>query len=68
MKTVIYPGTFDPITNGHVDLVETLAKTIADDLLSRFPIQRLCVRIEKPDAIHEAESVGIEIERLRIST
>ena len=20
--TVIYPGTFDPITNGHVDLVE----------------------------------------------
>lgn len=22
MKTVIYPGTFDPITNGHVDLVE----------------------------------------------
>ncbi|UTW44548.1 pantetheine-phosphate adenylyltransferase [bacterium SCSIO 12696] len=22
MKKVIYPGTFDPITNGHVDLVE----------------------------------------------
>ena len=22
MKTVAYPGTFDPITNGHVDLVE----------------------------------------------
>jgi len=22
MKTVIYPGTFDPITKGHVDLVE----------------------------------------------
>ena len=22
MKTVLYPGTFDPITNGHVDLVE----------------------------------------------
>lgn len=21
-KTVIYPGTFDPLTNGHVDLVE----------------------------------------------
>ncbi|MDM3870860.1 pantetheine-phosphate adenylyltransferase [Porticoccus sp. W117] len=22
MKKIIYPGTFDPITNGHVDLVE----------------------------------------------
>jgi pantetheine-phosphate adenylyltransferase len=25
MKTVIYPGTFDPITLGHVDLVERAA-------------------------------------------
>lgn len=24
-KTVVYPGTFDPITNGHVDLVERAA-------------------------------------------
>ncbi len=26
MHTVIYPGTFDPITNGHIDLVERAAK------------------------------------------
>lgn len=26
MKTVVYPGTFDPITNGHVDLVERACK------------------------------------------
>ncbi len=26
MQTVIYPGTFDPITNGHVDLVERAAR------------------------------------------
>ena len=26
MKTVVYPGTFDPITNGHVDLVERAAQ------------------------------------------
>lgn len=22
MRTVVYPGTFDPVTNGHIDLVE----------------------------------------------
>lgn len=26
MTTVIYPGTFDPITNGHTDLVERAGK------------------------------------------
>jgi pantetheine-phosphate adenylyltransferase len=26
MDTVVYPGTFDPITNGHTDLVERAAR------------------------------------------
>ena len=26
MSRVVYPGTFDPITNGHVDLVERASK------------------------------------------
>lgn len=26
MKTAIYPGTFDPITNGHTDLVQRAAR------------------------------------------
>ena len=32
MKTVVYPGTFDPITNGHSDLVER-ASRIFDDIV-----------------------------------
>ncbi|WP_370980656.1 pantetheine-phosphate adenylyltransferase [Agaribacterium sp. ZY112] len=26
MKCVVYPGTFDPITNGHIDLVQRASK------------------------------------------
>lgn len=32
MKTVVYPGTFNPITNGHTDLVER-ASTIFDKVI-----------------------------------
>ena len=32
MKTVVYPGTFNPITNGHTDLVER-ASTIFDHVI-----------------------------------
>lgn len=33
-QTVIYPGTFDPITNGHVDLVERAARLFGRVVLS----------------------------------
>lgn len=32
MKTCIYPGSFDPITYGHIDIIERAAK-IADKLI-----------------------------------
>ena len=37
-QTVIYPGTFDPITNGHVDLVAPLAEDVLDQLLIRLVV------------------------------
>ena len=30
MKRVIYPGTFDPITNGHTDLVERVKSAFTE--------------------------------------
>ncbi|MCG9555679.1 pantetheine-phosphate adenylyltransferase [Vibrio sp. Isolate32] len=33
-KTVIYPGTFDPITNGHLDLIERATKMFDEIIIA----------------------------------
>ena len=43
MTSVIYPGTFDPITNGHLDIIARSA-VIFRKFLSRLRI----VRAKKP--------------------
>lgn len=53
------------VADGHVHLVETLAEAVAEKCLEDARVQSVRVAIEKPDAIDEAASVGIEIERLR---
>lgn len=49
----------------HVKLVETLAERIAAACLEDPRVERVRVRVEKPDAVPEAASVGVEIERAR---
>lgn len=46
----------------HYDLLESLADMIANTLLSDFPIQKLTLSIDKPQAVKQA-LVGIRIER-----
>ena len=43
--------------------VEALAEDIADLCLNRPGVQKVTVKVEKPDAVTGAESVGVEIER-----
>ena len=40
MKTIVYPGTFDPITNGHIDLVERCAKLFGKVVIGIAASQR----------------------------
>lgn len=44
-------------------LVEKLVSDIAHLILTEFAVERVRVRVEKPDALRFAKSVGIEIER-----
>ena len=53
------------IARGHVNLVETLAELFAVACLKDKRVVAARVRIEKPDIIPNARSVGIEIERIR---
>ncbi len=33
-KTAIYPGSFDPITNGHLDLIHRASKLFDDVIIA----------------------------------
>lgn len=53
------------VASRHVKLVETLAEMIAEGCLADPRVLTVRVRVEKLDAVPEAASVGVEIERLR---
>lgn len=53
------------IAAGHIDLVETLAESIAQFCLADPRVIAARIRVEKLDVFDEAESVGVEIERIR---
>jgi 7,8-dihydroneopterin aldolase/epimerase/oxygenase len=51
------------IAEGHINLVETLCEKIAASCLKDKRVIAARVRVEKPDIIPNARSVGVEIER-----
>jgi len=53
------------VGSGHINLVETMAEQIAMACLGDNRVQSARIRVEKPDAFSEADSVGVEIERKR---
>ncbi|MCJ8318417.1 MAG: dihydroneopterin aldolase [Colwellia sp.] len=46
-----------------VDLIETLAERMAEYLINSYQIPWLKLKIGKPGAVHNAFTVGVEIER-----
>jgi 7,8-dihydroneopterin aldolase/epimerase/oxygenase len=53
------------IASGHINLVETLCEKIAESCLTDKRVVAARVRVEKPDILPNARSVGVEIERRR---
>jgi dihydroneopterin aldolase len=53
------------VAEGHINLIETLCEKIAAACLRDKRVRAARVRVEKPDIIANARSVGVEIERVR---
>ena len=49
--------------NNPVDLIETLAERLASYLMAEYHIPWLKLSIGKPGAVHNTQTVGVEIER-----
>lgn len=68
-EVVCYHTLIEAVTalvgEGHVKLVETLAERIAQLCFRDERVLIARVRVEKPDAVPQAASVGVEIERFR---
>lgn len=66
-KTLDYAAISEEIikfsNNNPVDLIETLAERIAKFLMSKYQIPWLRLKLMKPTAVHNATTVGVEIER-----
>ena len=60
----IVDGVKAIVAAGHINLVETLADRIGDFCTADSRVVAARVRVEKLDAIAEAASVGVEIERV----
>lgn len=66
MKTVIYPGTFDPLTNGHLDIIERSAKLFPEILVavasnpSKQPLFNLAERVSLVEqSVHHLDNVRV---------
>ena len=49
--------------NNPVDLLETLVERMANFLMAQYQIPWLKISLMKPNAVHNATTVGVEIER-----
>ncbi len=68
-QTLNYAALADKITelvqSSHYYTVEALISALADMILQDQRIHEVWLRVEKPDAVEAAESVGVEITRPR---
>ena len=66
MKTIVYPGTFDPITKGHIDLVERASNLFDRVVIAIASSERKNPLFSLPDRIKLAEECLRHIPNIEI--
>jgi 7,8-dihydroneopterin aldolase/epimerase/oxygenase len=51
----------DEISQGHVNMLETLAGRISTRLLALKGVERVTLRVDKPSIFPDCDSIGIEV-------
>jgi len=68
-KTIDYSNLSEEIIRfideSNYGTIEALIEALADRILNNFDIDSVWLRIEKPNAVPQADSVGVEIERIK---
>jgi len=65
-KTAIYPGTFDPITNGHIDLIHRAAKMFDNVIVAIASSTRKNPKFTLEERINMAEKVLADCPNVRV--
>lgn len=66
MVTAIYPGTFDPITNGHTDLIERATRLFDRTIVAVAASSRKVPRFDLQERITMAQEVLADIEGVEV--
>ena len=66
MKTIVYPGTFDPITNGHVDLIERASKLFDKIVIGLASNQKKSPLFTVDERIHLATVAVAHLDNVEI--
>ena len=65
-KTAIYPGTFDPITNGHIDLIQRAAKMFDNVIVAIASSSKKNPKFTLEERIDMAEKVMADCPNVRV--
>ena len=72
MRRAIYPGSFDPVTNGHLDIIERGSKLFDEIIIAILvnPEKRALFSIEERRAMIEEAAAGMRTDgcRLRVDS